>query len=521
MFGQNAANTAANTLETTISATNVGKLAPKWTFKTGGDVSARAAVVNGVVYFPDWGGNLFALNANNGKLIWSTQLATYFPTASGPVHSRTTPAVSGNVLYLGTQEGAYLLAINTSNGQLLWKTQLESVDPLAIVTSSAVIAPGLIVTGVASLAEGGQLYGADGDLASNAPRGSVVAVTPSGQIQWKTYTVPAGYTGAGVWGSNLVVDSGRNMVYAGTGDNYTHPADWATSSIPGVTFKNCVKKQLESFCLAPNDYVDSILALNLKDGSVVWSQRLVSWNQQGVTNGSDDFNLDCFLTYFGYPSNGPECPVATPNTPIGPDYDFGSAPNEITYSDSSGKTHTIIGAGQKSGIYYAFDPDTGESQWPTQRQVGSGSSLGGMEWGSSSDGKRIYVAIANNNHIPAGTAGSWAALDPASGTTLWQTADPNGAIDIGPTSVANGVVYAGSMAGNPKNPNPDPNIPNMVAMDATNGNILWTFPGGYSVGAGASIVNGVVYWGSGYSHLGLGTGSSTAGTFYAFSINGN
>jgi len=55
VFGQNAANTASSK-DTTISATNVQSLKPKWTFTTGGDVSARAAIVNGVAYFPDWGG---------------------------------------------------------------------------------------------------------------------------------------------------------------------------------------------------------------------------------------------------------------------------------------------------------------------------------------------------------------------------------------------------------------------------------------------------------------------------------
>ena len=73
-----------------------------------------------------------------------------------------------------------------------------------------------------------------------------------------------------------------------------------------------------------------------------------------------------------------------------------------------------------------FDPDTGALLWQTQ--VGPGSSLGGMEWGSASDGSSIYVAIANLYGIPyaGGNAGSWAALDPATGAILWQVPDPNG-----------------------------------------------------------------------------------------------
>src|SRR5262249_54144750 len=159
--------------------------------------------------------------------------------------------------------------------------------------------------------------------------------------------------------------------------------------------------------------------------------------------------------------------------------DFGSAPNEITYQSATGPK-TIIGAGQKSGIYYALDPGTGQVLWKTQ--VGPGSALGGMEWGSASDGKRIYVAIANFYGIPyaAGNAGSFAALDPATGAILWRRADPNGAVDLGPLTVANGVLYAPSMGGGP-------GAPSMLALDAATGATLWSYAPGSSVVAGATF----------------------------------
>lgn len=83
------------------------------------------------------------------------------------------------------------------------------------------------------------------------------------------------------------------------------------------------------------------------------------------------------------------------------------------------------------------------------------------------NGQRIYVAIANLYGIPhaAGKAGSWSALDPLTGKVVWQTADPNGSIDLGPMMVANGVVYAGSMAGSP-------HAPNMFALNSSSGAIL-------------------------------------------------
>ena len=492
MFGQNAANTATNPLETTLSTKNVYQLKAKWVYTTGGDVSARAAVVNGTVYFPDWGGNITAVSASSGKLIWSHQLSDYGLPAN--THSRTSPAVVGGVLYLGTQENAYLLAINATTGALVWKTQLETADPFAIVTTSPTVSGGTVYTGVASTEEAVAAF-IPGFVCCSS-RGSVVAVNAStGQIVWKTNTIPAGYSGGGVWGSNPVVDATRGTVFIGTGNNYSKPTDSA--------YLACVSAGgAEAACLSPNDHVDSILALDSNSGAIKWATRLVNWNQYGVIDGSDDWNVACFIPPFS------NCPAA----PTGPDYDFGSAPNEITYQTATGPK-TIIGAGQKSGIYYALDPDSGAVQWMTQ--VGPGSSLGGMEWGSASDGTRIYVAIANFYGIPygSGSAGSWAALDPATGAILWQKADPNGAVDIGPMTVANGIVYAASMAGSAT-------APTMLAMDASTGKTLWSFAAGSSVNAGAVVVNGVVYWGSGYAHLGI-PGYSGNNKFYAFTKGGS
>jgi polyvinyl alcohol dehydrogenase (cytochrome) len=205
--------------------------------------------------------------------------------------------------------------------------------------------------------------------------------------------------------------------------------------------------------------------------------------------------------------------VNTPATPTGPDFDFGSSPNEITFWTRHGYK-TIIGAGQKSGIYYALDPDSGAVLWQTQ--VGPGSSLGGIEWGSASDGQQIYVAISNLYGIPYGpggsfNAGSFAALDPATGNILWQVADPNGSIDLGPLATANGVVYGESMASTV-------NAPTMLALDASTGNTLWSYAAGSSVIAGATIVDDSVYWGSGYAHLGI-PGFTGNNQFYAFTVN--
>ena len=512
MAGQNVQNTASNDEEREISTSNVATLAPKWVATTGGDVSARAAVVGGAVYFPDFGGNLWALDADTGAVIWQVQLATLFGLSPGTVVSRTSPAVQHDTVYigtqagpdytynsqaeLGTQSGANLLAFNAKTGALRWMIQLDT-QKVAGLTASPAILEDVIHIGVSGVAQ--EVVVANDAVPCCSFIGSEVAVNARTQkILWKTPMAPSGYTGTSVWGSNAVVDARRKSVFIGTGNNYSTPT--------APAYVQCISAGgTPKVCLSPDDHVDSIVALDTRNGRIKWSQRL--------TDG-DDWNVACN----GSPV-GKNCP-----TPTGVDFDFGSAPNEISVrlpkahghrDEHPDKRRDIIGAGQKSGVYSAFDPDTGDFLWGTQ--VGPGGTLGGMEWGSATDGERIYVAIGNNAHLPyagrpdLGTAGSWSALDPTDGHILWQTPDPNGAQDSGYMTVANGVVYAPSTGA------ATPSTPNMFALDAATGEVLWSFPSGGSVAAGAVVVNGTVYWGSGYGRVGLVGGQNK---FFAFSLGG-
>jgi polyvinyl alcohol dehydrogenase (cytochrome) len=59
---------------------------------------------------------------------------------------------------------------------------------------------------------------------------------------------------------------------------------------------------------------------------------------------------------------------------------------------------------------------------------------------------------------------------------------------------------------------------NMHALDGATGEILWSFASGGSVNSAPAVVNGVVYWGSGYRRRGLGFGNNK---LYAFSVPGH
>jgi polyvinyl alcohol dehydrogenase (cytochrome) len=282
-----------------------------------------------------------------------------------------------------------------------------------------------------------------------------------------------------VWGSSLVPDTSRGLLYVTTGNDYSVPPDVAICTQTALT----QAQQLQ--CMAPDNYVDAVLALDLNSGAVRWDDRL---------QGADAWDFPCFL--------GPQ--AANCPTPSGPDYDFGAGVNFIDTVDAAGKPLQLIGAGEKSGMYWALNPDNGQVVWRTR--VGPGGLDGGMEWGSATDGKRVYVAIADlelrkyqlgPDYKTEHRGGSWAALDAATGAVIWQVPETGKnplvpslpAASSAALTVANGVVYAGSQSGD------------MVALDAATGATLWKYHTRGTVMDGPSVVDGWLYWGSGYNNL--------------------
>ncbi|KAH0991472.1 hypothetical protein GBA52_002955 [Prunus armeniaca] len=417
---------------------------------SGKDISATPAVADGRVYFPSWNGYLYAVDAFTGRLIWQQNLGALTGlNGTGVVVnvtvSRSTPTIAGNLLIVGIYGPALVIAVDRSNGRLVWSTQLDP-RPRVLITMSGTVHLGAFYAGVSSLQEGlpaAQCCNFLGSIAKLNLR--------TGVILWRTYMLPdnggrlGGYSGAAVWGSSPAIDISRRHVYVATGNLYTAP--------PEVT--KCQERQNNQRgkpthpdqCIGPDINFNSILALDLDSGRIVWSRQL---------GGYDVFYFASLVP------NNPDCPPG-PNL----DADFGEAPMLLTIHPNRTRRDVVV-AVQKSGFAWALARDNGtivwskvKSVWNTRRLIHLldfvvGGSKGGGIWGAATDGRRVYTNIANGDRenftlAPSSqttTAGARVALDADSGEILWTTANPSNDTAQAPVTVANGVVFAGSAASN-------------------------------------------------------------------------
>ncbi|MBL8959744.1 MAG: PQQ-binding-like beta-propeller repeat protein [Gemmatimonadetes bacterium] len=480
-----------------LTATQVPRLTLKWARSLGEVVNARSqpAVVAGTVYVASEAGGLGALDAATGCLRWSAR-------ADAPLRSGVVAAVGADgaatTVFVGDLAGS-VHAYDAATGVRRWKVR---VDPhfAAIITGTPQLADDVLYVPVSSYESA---LPAQPGYACCTFRGSVVALdVATGAVRWRSWTiadtvrvtgkatggaVSKGPSGAAVW-STPTIDRVRGVLYVGTGNNYSDP---------------------------PTTTSDAVLAMELATGRVVWSRQFA----QG-----DAYNLSCDL-----PGKA-NCPASD-----GPDADIGQPPMLVDL----GRGQRVLLVGQKSGHVYAIDPDRqGALRWSVK--VGDGGKLGGLHWGSATDGRQVYVALGGQGilAVPDSTVkegirmeadpakgGGLFALDVRTGRILWKAPPAPCAsrprcspAQSAPLSAIPGVVFSGSLDGY------------LRAWSTTGGKLLWemdtakeyqTVDGGRGRGgsidaAGPVVAGGMVFVMSGYGLYGAMPGN----VLLAFSVDG-
>lgn len=443
-----------------INTANVSHLKVAWMVKTpiiGSET--YPVVVNGVAYVTTAFAYVYAINAVTGKVLWTwkppAEVTGGLVAAAHGFPNRGVAVGEGNVYVL--TPNAKLVAINAATGAMKWYKSLgnpkwlsESVDPL-------------YYQGVLYLGSAGSESGARGfEEARNATTGALI---------WQHFTVPAagapgswlyGHHGGGdIWGTPTL-DPQMGLMFIGVGNP---SPDLYAGNRPG-----------------PNLYTDSIMALSMKTGKMVWYYQ---------TTPHDMWDYDCSTT-----------PVVFPTS-------YGTA----------------VGAPCKNGYWYELDAKTGQPITAPEAFVKEDHTMpppkppgvwnwpgatGGSEWspvaynpttkyayveGINSPNQEWAKSIPYNGGLDMGTDfkapppnsklinGTLTAFDVNSGTMVWQDATRVG-LAGGTTTTAGNLLFVG-MSGEGR----------FNAYNAANGKLLWSYNTHDRIDAPAAVyaVNGKEY----------------------------
>lgn len=342
---------------TNITTANVNRLRRAWYVPTNDPCSHMPLVQGNRVYFADWGGDVYCVDSRTGRQIWK-KAGLEKPKKMWPWHGFAgTGALGDGMLFEASTEGnAFALDANT--GRVIWKRRITS-DPHAGSISQLFHHNGLLYIGLSSVEEA-----LDAKKSGFKPnfQGKVLALNPrTGATVWERALVTPPHNGVAVW-SSFALDAPANTLYFTTGNNYTGQATALS---------------------------DSIVAVDSRTGAVRWYRQ---------TTPHD---------------------VWTKGNPKGPDYDFAGGP-QLFEATINGRLRRLVGAGQKSGIFWVWDRVTGEPVWHTT--IGYGAVDGGIHGEASIGNGRIYV-WSNNNYLhtmpPEKHPINIKALDTATGRMIW------------------------------------------------------------------------------------------------------
>jgi PQQ-dependent dehydrogenase (methanol/ethanol family) len=311
-----------------ISRNNVAQLRMVWTRGLGqGNMEATPLVYDGVMYLPNPGDLIQAIDAKTGDLIWEYQRKL----AEGARRSTKRNIAIHGTSIISTSSHNHVFALDAQTGALQWETQILDPSLPANASSGPIVANGKIIAGRQCQP------GATHD-------GCIITAhdAKTGKELWRTRTIPRpGEPGDETWGTVPMeqrwhvgtwmvpsYDPELNLVYIGT--SVTIPA-------PKFTLGGNNLKHL---------YHNSTLALNADTGKIVW------YYQHVVDHWDLDHPFERLLVDTLVAPNARE--VAWINPKIKP----------------GERRKVITGVPGKTGVVYTLDRQTGEFLWarPTVMQ---------------------------------------------------------------------------------------------------------------------------------------------------------
>jgi len=230
-----------------INSENVDKLKFKWAFgfPNSSRVRSQPTPAGGGLFVGSHNGAVYFLDRETGCVRWKFQASAEVRTTIliSPWEKGDTTA--SPQLYFGDFLGN-LYAVKALTGELIWKMRVDP-HPSATITGTPVLFENKLFVPVSSLEV---ISAANPKFSCCTFRGSITAVdADSGEELWKTHTIAeeprvigknrigtemVGPSGAPVWNSPSI-DKKRKLLFFGTGENYMSPATKTSDAIFAIS----------------------------------------------------------------------------------------------------------------------------------------------------------------------------------------------------------------------------------------------------------------------------------------------
>jgi alcohol dehydrogenase (cytochrome c) len=485
---------------TGITPSNVKNLKLEWVLQTmsPGEANqkheASPLVIDGIMYTVQPPNVIVALDATSGRVFWTHP---YTPAATGRNccgRVNRGLAILGQTLFMGTLDGN-LLALDARDGRLLWTTQVGRPEAAYAVTSAPLVVKDKVVIGPA----GGE-FGISGFLAAYD--------AATGKQVWKFNTVPhAGEPGNETWAGESWKTGGGSIWNIGSYDPQTNTIFWGVGN-PGPDWNGAMRlgdnlytssvialdadtgKLKWHYQFTPHDEFDFDATQIQVLADIMWEGRsrpvLMTANRNGIFYVLDRATGKFLL-------GKPFVKVTWMDG-----FDANGRPNRIQTVTEEGVRVSPENQGGTNWYSPSYSPRTGLFYIPTwvdtssintrreARYVEGNQFLGG---GATHDIPAVTAGRVNQR-APAVGHGAITALDPLTGNIRWQykMADVT---DSGILTTASDLVFAGGREGH------------FYAFDAKTGTVLW------QAMIGGQIANGpVTYAVNGKQYVAVSAGNA-------------
>ena len=247
------AGTRAN-LKSTINSANVDQLQLAWNFPVTatanyGGMSASTLIAGDTIYLQDMESNVFALDRDSGAVKWQKQYNTQSEGPNGVT-------VGYGMVFGSTGDGGEVFALDAQDGHELWRVKLTT-NPSTGIDMAPVVYNNVVY--VSTVPGTSQIFYQGGQ------RGILYALdAKTGAALWSFDTTtdnlwgnPRLNSGGGAWYPISVDDLGN--IYLGTGN----PGPWPGIVANGTPYPSGASRP------GPNDYTNSMISLD-PDGALRW-----------------------------------------------------------------------------------------------------------------------------------------------------------------------------------------------------------------------------------------------------------